>query len=183
MRRAAAADRSTLAHGARIRGGAAGGGRGAALVGWFVLRSQGVYAAMLTLAFAQILWSTATQWIALTGGDNGILGVWPPAWLAGKAVYFVFTLLVIGRACLWLLRRAALAPFGYALRAARDAPARAAALRHRGDARAMAGVLRRRTVRGPCRRAQRVPQRRVFPNVTSIAHRSTRWSWCCSAAC
>jgi ABC-type branched-subunit amino acid transport system permease subunit len=29
---------------------------------------------MLTLAFAQIAWATAFQWVELTGGDNGISG-------------------------------------------------------------------------------------------------------------
>jgi branched-chain amino acid transport system permease protein len=94
--------------------------------GWFVLRAQGVYAAMLTLAFAQILWSVATQWVALTGGDNGILGLWPPAVLGGKAAYYLLTLL-LAVTSVWLARRAALAPFGYALRASRDAPDRAQA--------------------------------------------------------
>ncbi len=47
--------------------------------GWFCVRLSGVYLAMLTLAFAQIAWSVAFQWVELTGGDNGILGVWPSA--------------------------------------------------------------------------------------------------------
>jgi len=94
--------------------------------GWFVLRAQGVYAAMLTLALAQILWSVATQWVAVTGGDNGILGLWPPAAVSGKAAYYLLTLL-LAVTSLWLARRAAMAPFGFALRAARDAPARAEA--------------------------------------------------------
>jgi len=94
--------------------------------GWFVLRAQGVYAAMLTLAFAQILWSVATQWVAVTGGDNGILGLWPPAVLSGKSAYYLLTLL-LAVFSLWLARRSAMAPFGFALRAARDAPARAEA--------------------------------------------------------
>ncbi len=38
-------------------------GIAAALAGFFVLRAQGVYASMLTLAFAQILWSVAVQWV------------------------------------------------------------------------------------------------------------------------
>jgi len=101
-------------------------GLAALAAGWFVLRAQGVYAAMLTLAFAQILWSVATQWVAVTGGDNGILGLWPPAMVSGKAAYYALTLL-LAVTSLWLARRAALAPFGFALRAARDAPARAEA--------------------------------------------------------
>jgi branched-chain amino acid transport system permease protein len=101
-------------------------GVAALAAGWFVLRAQGVYAAMLTLAFAQILWSVATQWVEVTGGDNGILGVWPPAPISGKAAYYGLTLL-LALASLWLARRAAMAPFGFSLRAVRDAPARAAA--------------------------------------------------------
>jgi branched-chain amino acid transport system permease protein len=101
-------------------------GVAALATGWFVLRAQGVYAAMLTLAFAQILWSVTTQWVELTGGDNGILGLWPPALLAGRAAYYWLTLL-LAVASLYLARRAALAPFGFALRASRDAPARAEA--------------------------------------------------------
>jgi branched-chain amino acid transport system permease protein len=100
----------------------------ALLAGWFVLRAQGVYAAMLTLAVAQILWSGATQWIGFTGGDNGILGLWErlPAALTGRAAYFLLTL-ALAVASLALLRRAAQAPFGVALRAVRDARARAEA--------------------------------------------------------
>jgi branched-chain amino acid transport system permease protein len=101
-------------------------GVAALAAGWFVLRAQGVYAAMLTLAFAQILWSVATQWVEVTGGDNGILGLWPPAWLSARASYYTLTLL-LAVASLWLARRAALAPFGFALRAVRDAPERAEA--------------------------------------------------------
>jgi branched-chain amino acid transport system permease protein len=101
-------------------------GAAALAAGWFVLRAQGVYAAMLTLAFAQILWSVATQWVAVTGGDNGILGLWPPAALSAKGAYYLLTL-VLAVASLALARRAAMAPFGFALRAARDAPARAEA--------------------------------------------------------
>jgi branched-chain amino acid transport system permease protein len=99
---------------------------GAAAAGWFVLRAQGVYAAMLTLAFAQILWSTAVQWVVVTGGDNGVLGLWPPAFIASKSAYFLLTL-ALATLSLWLLRRAALAPLGFALRATRDARERATA--------------------------------------------------------
>src|SRR5262249_23005918 len=52
-----------------------------AIIGWFCTRLSGVYLAFLTLAFAQILWSIAVQWVSVTGGDNGILGIRAPAWL------------------------------------------------------------------------------------------------------
>ena len=49
-------------------------------------RLSGVYFAMLTLAFAQIVSSIAFQWVAVTGGDDGILGVWPEKWEQGRPV-------------------------------------------------------------------------------------------------
>lgn len=102
-------------------------GLGALLFGWFCVRLSGVYLAMLTLAFAQILWSTAFQWTALTGGDNGILGLWPAAWAAGPATYYFLTLalFVLAIAAIW---RVTNSPFGYALRAGRDSELRSAAI-------------------------------------------------------
>jgi branched-chain amino acid transport system permease protein len=95
--------------------------------GWFCVRLSGVYMAMLTLAFAQIAWATAFQWTELTGGDNGILGVWPSAWAVPKAAFFYLTLTICAASVL-LLRRLVFSPLGYALRAGRDNPIRAAAI-------------------------------------------------------
>ena len=100
------------------------GPTGALVFGWFCVRLSGVYLAMLTLAFAQIVWSVAFQWDAVTGGSNGLVGVWPAPWLADKRAYFWFALAIVSAAlvCLAVLARA---PFGYALRAARDSTSRA----------------------------------------------------------
>jgi branched-chain amino acid transport system permease protein len=97
------------------------------LFGWFCVRLSGVYLAMLTLAFAQIAWSTAFQWVDLTGGDNGILGVWPSAWAAGRTTYYYLALALCVAAVL-ALRAIIFSPFGYALRAGRDSPVRAEAI-------------------------------------------------------
>ncbi len=94
--------------------------------GFFCVRLSGVYAAMLTLAFAQIAWSVAFQWVEVTGGDNGILGVWPDAWAAPKLVFYYLSLALCLGVTL-LLRRVVHAPFGYALRAQRDSALRAEA--------------------------------------------------------
>lgn len=99
----------------------------AAVFGWFCVRLSGVYLAMLTLAFAQISWSIAFQWYDFTGGDNGLLGIWPAAWAASPRVFYGLTF-VIGISGAWLLRRAVFAPFGFALRASRDSRARAEAI-------------------------------------------------------
>ncbi len=100
------------------------GGLGGLCVGWFCVRLSGVYLAMLTLAFAQIAWSAAFQWTEVTGGDNGILGVWPAAWAAQPGAFFYLTLAASGVA-IFALRRVIFAPFGYGLRACRDSPLRA----------------------------------------------------------
>jgi branched-chain amino acid transport system permease protein len=94
--------------------------------GWFVVRLSGVYLAMLTLAFAQIVWAVSFQLVDWTGGDNGILGVRPDAWAQTPAgLYWLALALCVGGAL--LVRRALYAPFGFALRAGRDAPMRAEA--------------------------------------------------------
>ena len=100
---------------------------GALLFGWFCVRLSGVYLAMLTLAFAQIAWSVAFQWDEVTGGSNGLIGVWPAAWLASRTAYFYVALLGCAGAVA-LLWRMMYSPFGYALRAARDSPLRAEAI-------------------------------------------------------
>ena len=102
-------------------------GIGALAFGWFCVRLSGVYLAMLTLAFAQIVWSVAFQWDAFTGGSNGLIGVWPSAWLASRTAYYYLTLgaCLAGIAILW---RVLYSPFGYALRASRDSPLRAGAI-------------------------------------------------------
>jgi branched-chain amino acid transport system permease protein len=103
------------------------GGLGALAFGWFCVRLSGIYLAMLTLAFAQITWSIVFQWDALTGGSNGMIGIWPVAWLSSKVAYYYLTLAVClgGIALLW---RMLYSPFGYALRAGRDSPLRADAI-------------------------------------------------------
>jgi len=100
---------------------------GALVFGWFCVRLSGVYLAMLTLAFAQIVWSVIFQSDELTGGSNGVTGLWPSPWLADKVHYYYLTLLLVGAVVL-LMRRILFAPFGYALRAARDSALRSDAI-------------------------------------------------------
>jgi branched-chain amino acid transport system permease protein len=100
---------------------------GAALFGFFAVQLSGVYFAMLTLAFAQIVWSIAFQWVEVTGGDNGILGVWPESWAASPARFYWLSLAIAALAVA-ALRLAAFSPFGFALRATRDSPLRSEAI-------------------------------------------------------
>ncbi|RAM62782.1 ABC transporter permease [Herbaspirillum rubrisubalbicans] len=99
----------------------------AVLFGWFCVRLSGVYLAMLTLAFAQIVWAAIFQWDDVTGGSNGLVGLRPAELVAAPLAYYY---LALGCAALgvYLLRRVIHAPFGLALRAARDAAVRAESL-------------------------------------------------------
>ena len=99
----------------------------AAPIAWFAVRLSGVYLAMLTLAFAQIVWSICFQWDDFTGGSNGLTGVWPSAWLQDKSAYYWLTLSAVALGVL-VLRRVLMSPLGYALRASRDASGRAEAM-------------------------------------------------------
>ena len=97
----------------------------AAAFGALVVRSGGVYLAMLSLALAQVVWALASQWVGVTGGDNGVIGLY----LVTAETRPLFYALLAGLALcsLGALRRLVQSPFGAALQATRDAPERAAA--------------------------------------------------------
>ncbi len=141
----------------------------AAAVGAFIVRLAGIYLAMLTLAFAQIVWAIAMQWDGLTGGDNGVLGVWPQGW-ARAPEHFYWLALALCAACVLMLRRVLFAPFGYALRATRDSPLRAAAIglpvtRIRHAAFALSGAAA-----GLAGGLAAYSKGSVFPTYAAIAH-------------
>ena len=94
-------------------------------VGWFSTRARDIYFAMLTLAFAQLLYTVAYKWRELTGGSDGIAGVpktelvWGgPSLAAPHAFYLVVAAAVVVSllACRALVR----SPFGRALEAIRE---------------------------------------------------------------
>jgi branched-chain amino acid transport system permease protein len=99
----------------------------AAVFGYFSVRLTSIYFAMLTLAFAQIVFAVVHQWDAVTGGDNGVLSVWPPPWLKSPMRYYYWALGFAGAGVV-LLRVVAASPFGLALRAVRDHARRAEAV-------------------------------------------------------
>jgi len=70
----------------------------AAVVGYFCVRLTQIYFAMLTLAFAMLVWGVAFKWKEVTGGDDGFTGIKVPELLAQPVAYFYFTLVVIAAA-------------------------------------------------------------------------------------
>lgn len=97
---------------------------GALVFGFFCVRLTRAYFIMLTLAFAQILYAVIYKWYDLTGGENGLPGVWPSGILAHPRNYFYFTL-VVTAASLGAIYRVVSSPFGYTLKAIRENPLRA----------------------------------------------------------
>jgi branched-chain amino acid transport system permease protein len=99
----------------------------ALVVGVFCVRLTGIYFAMLTLAFGELLFYVVFSWYSFTKGDDGIQGLLPPA-LLQDAVNFYYLTLAIVVAALAVMWRITESPFGYVLRTLRDNQRRAAFL-------------------------------------------------------
>lgn len=91
----------------------------AAISGYFCVRLRGFYFSILTLAFGQLIWGVIFKWNALTEGDDGIVGIPPPALLASPWGSYYFTL-ALTAACLALLWMIIESPFGRTLLATRE---------------------------------------------------------------
>jgi branched-chain amino acid transport system permease protein len=101
-------------------------------IGYLSVRRTGIYFAMVTLAFGQVLYFLANQWRDLTGGENGLQGI-PKNFFGfelveGDSFYFYYVGLVIVLIGVLAAWRVVNSPFGRVLTAIRDNPARARAL-------------------------------------------------------
>ncbi|CAA7616967.1 putative High-affinity branched-chain amino acid transport system permease protein livM [Candidatus Terasakiella magnetica] len=102
-----------------------------AFTGWLAIRRSGIYFAMVTLAFSQMMYFVAVQ-APFTHGEDGIQGV-PRGHLFGlidlnstlNMYYFVFALFV---GALLIIHRIIHSPFGQVLKAIRDNEPRAISL-------------------------------------------------------
>ena len=107
----------------------------ALVAGFFCVRLTKIYFAMLTLAFAQIVWAICFKWNDVTGGEQGMPEIPYPelSWMSALPIlgdwrasdhFYVLTVLLVA-ACLWLLRRLVGSPFGRILTTIRENPERA----------------------------------------------------------
>jgi len=107
----------------------------ALLFGFFCVRLTRIYFAMLTLAFAQIVWAICFKWNDVTGGEQGLPNVPYPNmdWMSSAPIlggfrvgdHFYLSALVIVALCFAALRRIVDSPFGRVLTVIRDNPERA----------------------------------------------------------
>jgi branched-chain amino acid transport system permease protein len=93
------------------------------IIGFFCVRSKRLYFAFLTLAFGQLVYLILFRWYSFTGGEDGIIGVPIPAWLANTTHAYYFALGVTA-ICLFLLLTITNSAFGAVLHATRDNPER-----------------------------------------------------------
>ncbi|HSL47907.1 MAG TPA: branched-chain amino acid ABC transporter permease [Candidatus Deferrimicrobiaceae bacterium] len=109
-------------------------GLGGVVIGFFCLRRRGIYFAMLTLAFAQLLYFIAFHLADWTGGDDGLrgipqltlgLGPWQYS-IETTLGFYYFAYVLVGLAVV-ALKRILDSPFGAVLRAIRENTSRAVA--------------------------------------------------------
>ena len=107
----------------------------ALVAGFFCVRLTKIYFAMLTLAFAQIVWAICFKWNDVTGGEQGMPEIPYPNldWMAALPVlrdwrtsdhFYVLSVILIAL-CLALLHRVVGSPFGRILTTIRENPERA----------------------------------------------------------
>ena len=111
----------------------------ALVFGYFCVRLTRIYFAMLTLAFAQVVWAICFKWNSVTGGEQGmpeipypsfdwverVAGIVPLVGGYRTSDYFYFTTLILVGMCFWLLRRIVSSPFGRMLTTIRENAERA----------------------------------------------------------
>jgi branched-chain amino acid transport system permease protein len=106
-------------------------------IGYVSVRRSGIYFAMVTLAFAQMVYFIGYQWSDLTGGENGLQGV-PRSFFGIELVetesfYFYYAALPILLFGMWAAWRIVHSPFGRVLVSIRDNTPRARALGYDAD--------------------------------------------------
>jgi branched-chain amino acid transport system permease protein len=101
------------------------------VIGIFCIRLQGLYFAMITLAFSQAFYTVAFYWTDVTGGDDGMINIPRPDLVVfgfrysinGFAEFYYFTLIIVA-ALMLVMWRILYSPFGAVLRAIRENPER-----------------------------------------------------------
>jgi branched-chain amino acid transport system permease protein len=100
----------------------------AGLFGYAIRNKKGIYFAMLTVAFTQVLYFICWRWNEVTGGEAGLKGITRSSFMGIDMTnpitfyYFVFAIFI---ACAMVIRRIANSSFGKSLQAIKQNPVRA----------------------------------------------------------
>ena len=104
------------------------GGVFAALLGYIIRNKKGVFFALLTVVFTQVLFSVCWRWDKVTGGESGLMGISRTSFLGldlKDPISFYYLVFVIFVLCALLIRTIANSSFGMSLKAIRQNPVRA----------------------------------------------------------
>ena len=101
-------------------------------IGAFLAHRRGIYFALMTVAFGQIVWFVSLKWFSVTGGEDGLLGIpRPPLELGFASIdlsdtvalyYFTVAILAVVLIALWRLVNS---PYGRILSAIKQNETRA----------------------------------------------------------
>lgn len=92
------------------------------IVGWITMRTADVYFAILTLAFAMIIYLVFEHLSQLTGGDDGVPFTLPDLLgfsMYNRTVFYYFTLVIVV-SCMYVLYRLVQSPLGAAMKGVRE---------------------------------------------------------------
>jgi branched-chain amino acid transport system permease protein len=109
------------------------------VLGLVSLRTRGIYFQIITLSFTAMIWGLAVKWRELTGGDDGLVGIYPPSlapfsgYLVTPQDVFTFSAGALILICL-TVRMVRNSSFGHVLVGIRDSESRMAALGYRTTA-------------------------------------------------
>lgn len=104
------------------------GGFFASILGFIIRNKKGIYFAMLTVVFTQILHGICWRWDEVTGGESGLMGIERTTFLGfniADSVNYYYLVFVIFAVCAVVIRRLAYSSFGKSLDAIRQNPVRA----------------------------------------------------------
>jgi branched-chain amino acid transport system permease protein len=111
--------------------GALIGGLFAGFLGYLIRNKKGVYFAMLTVAFTQVLYFICWRWDEVTGGEAGLKGIVRSSFLGismENPYHFYYFVFIIFALCALVIRRMAESSFGQSLQAIKQNPTRAESL-------------------------------------------------------
>ena len=93
------------------------------IIGYFCVRLDEIYFAMLTLAFGMMIHTILWKWDSMTGGADGLVGIpRPHLWffdLSNITTYYYFTLIIVC-ICVVILWVIVNSPFGLILKSIRE---------------------------------------------------------------
>jgi branched-chain amino acid transport system permease protein len=138
-----------------------------AIVGAFISHRRGIYYALLTIAFGQVFWFIAIKWHGLTGGEDGLLNIKRPAFLASNEAlhYFAAAVLVVVALLLW---RVVHSPYGRILGAVKQNETRAAFAGHATWVYKWSAFVLSCAIAGVAGALFALAQQSAYPNVMSL---------------